>query len=343
MYNIFSFPSLVKINNADLSNAAGSLINGLKIRVDDQWYICGNLAVNEDDCAHKVINSSPEDIIYQTLFKAALLLAGNVLTNPVNLTIGFPNSTYKLFRQRAVDKLTGSHEIVYDSSVYRSGVVETIRFDIVDVEVIPEIIGCTIAVRRGATGFQGKCFVLSCGFGTFETVLSTEDGVIEHTMHSAQGLKYAIDIALAELEKRFYLSFKDAHVIDEAFKKGYIILERKKIDLTELRKYAINRYYNEVISPLLRTVINDSNLMKTNEIFICGGGLNYTDLADCFKNEFEGIANLHFVEHPEDAAVKGYFLNSLRKSNGHPLSPVGLDIGNASTRICAPVNELPSA
>jgi hypothetical protein len=332
MFKSQSFSSLIEVNNANLANTSSELINGLKLLHENQWYICGNLVLNEGEFPHKIINSSPEDLDYQLLINAALLLVSDKVDQPITLTVGFPYGTYRIYKEKALAYLKRSHRVEYDSSVFSSGgSKKTAVIEIADVDVVPEIVGCTIALRKGEEKAEGSFFVLSCGFGTFESVLSTDDGIIEQTMISTHGLKYAINIVLNELEKSNYLEFRNAHLLDDAFQKGYIILNRKNIDLREIRKNAIKAYYNEVISPNLRNVITDANLMKTNKIYLCGGGLYYNDLVDCFNKEFGDIAQLNYVADPASLAGKGYALNSLRKTGGVKQSSVGVDIGNATT------------
>jgi hypothetical protein len=336
MYNIQSFSSLIEVNNANLANSAGTLINGLKILNEDQWYICGGLVLNEGDFPRKSINSSPDDLDYKLLMDAALLVASTQVQQPITLTVGFPNNTYKIYRKLAINQLLGSHTIVFDSSVFvRGGGTESVEVEIQEVDVLPEIVGCNIALREGEEKAKGKFFALSCGFGTFESVLSTEDGIIEQTMESTHGLRYAINLAINELEETNYLEFRSPHLLNDAFQKGYIILNRKVISLKEIRRKAITTYYNEIISPCLKTVINDANLMKTNVIYLCGGGIHYEDLANCFVQEFGDIAELKFVEEPESLAAKGYLLNSISKSRSNGASALGIDIGNSNTRIAS--------
>jgi hypothetical protein len=158
-----------------------------------------------------------------------------------------------------------------------------------------------------------------------------DSGIVEHTMISTLGMRYAVNVLMNELMKSYYLEFRNAHLLDEAFQKGYIILNKKNIDLKEIRKNALKTYYNEVISPNLRNVITDANLMKTNKIYLCGGAMYYQDLVDCFKNEFGDVASLEFVSDPATIASKGYALNSLRISGGQKKSSIGIDVGNATT------------
>lgn len=57
VYEIQSFPSLVENNNTNLSQTAKDLLHGLKIQHNNKWYICGDLALNEGQSPHKLINS----------------------------------------------------------------------------------------------------------------------------------------------------------------------------------------------------------------------------------------------------------------------------------------------
>src|SRR4051812_49141298 len=205
MFKSQSFSSLLEVNNANLANTSSELINGLKLLHENQWYICGNLALTEGEFPHKAINSSPADIDYQLLINAALLLVSDKVDQPITLTVGFPYGTYHIYKEKAINYLKRSHKVEHDASVYSSnGVKKTAVVEIADVDVVPEIVGCTIALRKGEEKAEGSFFVLSCGFGTFESVLSTDDGIIEQTMISTHGLKYAINILLKELEKSNY-------------------------------------------------------------------------------------------------------------------------------------------
>lgn len=331
MFAIQSFSSLIENSNSNLSNTSKDLLNGLKIFHENQWYICGNLALNEGQLPHKFINSSPADLDYQLLVKSALLLIADSVEQPIAITTGFPYSTYRIYKDMAAEFLKKTHIIEFDSSTHSTNAKRSVILDVHNVEVIPEIVGCTIALRKGEQQAEGNFFVLSCGFGTFESVLSMDSGIVEQTMVSTHGLKYAVNMLIAELEKTHYLGFRNAHLVDDAFQKGHIILNRKNVDLREMRRNVLRSYYNEVISPNLRNVITDQNLMKANKVYLCGGAMYYQDLVDCFKNEFGEVAQLEFVSDPATLACKGYALNSLRVSGGKKNSSVGLDIGNATT------------
>jgi plasmid segregation protein ParM len=338
VFNIKKLPSLIEVNNSVLSGTSRNLIDGLKICNENLWYVCGNLALNEAILPHKLINSSPSDIDYQILLKASLLLMHDSIEQPLTITTGFPYSTYNLYREEASSYIKNTHRIEYDESTYTlNGGKKTIMLDVHNVEVMSEIVGCTLALRKGEAQEKGNFFVLSCGFGTFESIMSTDAGVVEQSMISTIGMSYAVNLTMKELLNKYYLEFRNAHLIDEAFQRGYIILNKKRIDLKELRRNSLRTYYQEVISPNLRSVISDSNLMKSNRIFLCGGGMYYEDLVNCFKEEYGEIAQLTIVSDPELLASKGYALNSLRISGGQKKSSIGIDIGNSTTVVTQPI------
>ncbi len=331
MFVTQSFSSLIENNNSALNNTSSDLLNGLKVFHNNQWYICGNLALNEGQSPHKLLNSSPNDLDYQLLVKAAMLLVTEDVDQPVTITMGFPYATYRIYKDIAIEQIKKTHVIEYDSATFGGNGKRTAMFDVKNVDVIPEIVACSIALRKGEEKAQGNFFILSCGFGTFESVLSMDSGVVEQSMISTHGLRYAINYMINELSKTHYLELRTAHTLDDAFQKGHLYVDKKNVDVREIRKNALKSYYNEVISPNLRNVINDRNLMKTNKIYLCGGGMYYQDLIDCFKAEFGEIAQLEIVSDPAALASKGYALNSLRVSGGVEKSSIGIDIGNSTT------------
>lgn len=338
MYTIQSFSSLLQATNAPLINTANSLVNGLKIRMGKQWYICGKLALNEGSNPRRPLNASPESLEYQLLLKAALLVAGFDVDYPLVITIGLPISNYPLYKDKAANMLKGRHVIEYDPAVYGEDENGVVPVHVAQIEVLPEIVSCMVALRKGESREKGAFFVFSFGFGTLETGLSTDEGVIENAMGSAPGLHYAVNILREQLQQSYDLAFQSMQQLDEPFRKGYLFVNRKKIDLEDLRKQAIQTYYTEIVSPVLAEVVNDRNLEKTNRIFLCGGGAYYGDLVDCILEEFGDIAAIQIVDQPDTLAVKGYLLNSKRFVNEEGKIPLGIDIGNIQTRVAAVEN-----
>ncbi|OJV15151.1 MAG: hypothetical protein BGO21_00140 [Dyadobacter sp. 50-39] len=332
MYSVVSFPSLIQATYGDHQNSANSLIDGLKIKHGDHWYLTGAMALQEGESPRRSINAMPDSIEYQVLLKAALLLAAQVVRQPGIVTIGAPSSVIARFLPIAKSIFSGSIEIACDGSVFGHARSD-VQFDLSALEVIPEIVGCTIGLRKGADNISGNFFVLNCGFGTFESGLSTDQGMVERSIVTAHGFNYALSYVSRYLRSSFGLDFVNIYRLDSAIIKGHMIINRQRVDLTAIRREAIRVYYQEIVSPALRNIINDDTLALTNRIYLCGGAVLYPDLVDMFMDEFNGIADIQLVLDPQQLAAKGYLLNSLRVSNGERDISVGIDLGNSGTRI----------
>jgi hypothetical protein len=86
-----------------------------------------------------------------------------------------------------------------------------------------------------------------------------------------------------------------------------------------------------VISPSLRNAFSDRDFAKSADLYLAGGGANYPELVNLFKDEFDGLLNIHVPETPEQMASIGYCYNSLAINGGAKDKAVGLDLGNSST------------
>lgn len=89
-----SFPSVFESAFGNTENSARDLINGLKIRNNNYWYLVGNLAKTGGINPGKVVNGSPQEEDYEILFKTALVTVSDTMRQPMYVTMGFPFSTY---------------------------------------------------------------------------------------------------------------------------------------------------------------------------------------------------------------------------------------------------------
>ncbi|UCS93993.1 hypothetical protein KZP23_02885 [Echinicola marina] len=325
-------PSVIESNNVDLRFVAKDLTNGLKLYHENQAYIIGELALSEGISPHKNINSSPQETDYNLLLKSALLLSNQKLGNPVTVTTGFPFSTFQLYKQEAMEKLEKDHIIEYETGTFSNGGRKKLVIEVDNAFIMPEVVGCSTAVRN-SLGEEDNFFMVSIGYGTFEAILSTRGGLVQRSSVSTYGIRYAVKLMEAELLKSYYLDLKNEHQLDQAFSKGFIFLNRRRIDLGELRKIVIKQYYEDVVSPALRKAFDDSDFAKTSKIYLAGGGAGYPDLLNAFKQEFDGILDLFVPENASVLAATGYLYNSLEATGGDKGRAVGIDIGNATTVI----------
>jgi len=328
--NSYSFPSVYERHNSELDTVSNNLINGLKLYLNGEAYIIGNLALSEGLSPHKIINSSPEDLDYNLFLYSGLLLANEKSKNKKRISTGFPFSTYKVNREIAKTIIRGKHIVDYDASTYSKNSKTKDEIEVIDVEIIPEMIANITALRDGELKAKGDFFVVSLGYGTFEAVFSTESGIVQRTAVSTQGIHYAINMFMKELEETHYLGLKNRRQIDATFQEDYIVLNRKKHDIRKLKETVLKSYYNDIISPALMNAFSDSDFSKAKKLYITGGGSLYPDLFKCFMDEFSDVVSTEIVTNPLTLASQGYFLNSLKGIKNGEIA-VGLDIGNSNT------------
>ncbi len=327
----YSFPSLFEATATDLNFVSKDLLSGLQLYEDDQAYILGDLALSEGMSPNKAINSSPEELDYILFVKAGILLANNVNNRPLAVTTGFPFSTYNIYKKKAEEIILGIDSIEYYQGTYSNKKRAKLKPHIQKVEILPEMIGNIIALRVGDESADGNFFVVSLGYGTCEAVLSTDSGIVHRTAASITGMQYAVDMFMRQLSRQYYLGLKTEKQLDMAFRNDYIILERKKVNIVDLRKQVLQRYYDHVISPVLRRSFSDSDFEKADKIFLTGGGAMFTELVDAFHNEFQDIASIEVVKNPLTLTSEGYSLNSIMLTGGDKSTAIGLDVGNANT------------
>lgn len=332
MFELIQFPSLIEGNNQELREVAADLLHGLKLYEKRRAFVLGNLALTEGVAPHKNINAAPGELEYQLLMKAALLLASEKAGNKrLAITTGFSSSTYPLYRDQAVEVMQKEHIIEFDSATFSTGNRRNSPVTAEQVWVMPEIQGCVLGLRQGETQAKGNFFVVSLGFGTCEAIMSTESGTVQRTAVSANGLRYAVNLLMNELGKQYYLELQNEHQIDQAFQKGFLFSNRKRVDLKEARERALQAYYQDVLSPALRRAFQDGDFQRADRLFLVGGGANYSDLVAQFQQEFKDIVDIIVPNEPQAMAVTGYAINSQQHASAPGLTPVGLDLGNATT------------
>jgi len=331
-----SFPSVFETAYGNTENSAKDLLNGLKIKKDENWYIVGNLARRGGINPGRITNATPQEDDYEILFKAALVNVLDKVQQPLSITMGFPFSTYNIYKSAAEQFLSKRHFLIeYDTHTFNNkGTIKKGMLDIERFEVIPEIVGGIIGLKKTVNDSKLENFIaVSFGFGTIEGGMATADGLINRTCFSSHGIKYAINNLARELNKQYYLDMKNEHHLDDAFMKGSIFTNRKRIDLKDMRKALLTHYYKEVVSPLMRNYFTDQDYENCSKIYLMGGGAHYKELTDCFIEEFRDFIPVEVAPDPENLVSAGYLYNSLRISDDKHLRSVGLDLGNASSII----------
>jgi hypothetical protein len=349
-FNSISIPSVIERYNQPLVNVSSSPEKKIQLYEGGAGYIIGELAFSQGISPYRNINSSPADIDYQLLAKAGLLAATGAKSGEVVITTGFPYTTFELFKQQAEDFFSLRDILIeFNGDTLVTNEHKRIQLTVSHVELMPEILGCINAIRKGPVAEKGNFFIVSLGYGTCETGLSTETGLIGRTCMSIPGLRHAVTNLQVELNRNFNMGMKNEHMINQSFQTGKVVVNRKKQDLTSLRSNQLASYYAEIISPTLKKTFTDTDFEKTNKLYLVGGGALYPELVECFKAEFDGVLDVIIPPDASNMASVGYCLRSLQWCGpANAEKAIGLDIGNAYTvvtqavPVSAPVS-VPSA
>jgi hypothetical protein len=329
-----SFPSVFETNATELADVADTPLKGLKVQVDDERYVVGDLAMREGTSPHKGINNAPSDLDYRLLMRAGLMAAeAGGADSPITLTTGFPYPTYQVHREDARNLLQGEKRVEFDGRPFGQDKHSAIDVSVSTVEVIPEIEGHVTATRRGDLQERDPFFAVSLGYGTFESVLSLPSGPVQRTATSGRGLRYATSLLTKRLREKHYLDMLTEHQVDMVMRQGSVVAGRQRHDLSELRREVLHTYYKDVISPTLEKAFEDGDFGQTRKMYLAGGGALYTDLVDAFRDEFGEILSLKVVPNPVTHVSRGYALHSTNVNGEDPDHAVGLDLGNASTSV----------
>ena len=339
MERSFVIPSVFEENSTEFHKVAENFVDGIKIMdFNDKDYLVGNLALREGDSPHKLINSSVTEIDYQLMAATGLLVASMGRYSRLIVTTGFPFTTYQSYRKEAEKYLLNRFEVSFDARTFGGNKIEKAAFQVDSVEIMSEVDGCVKAIRDGVSQEKNNFFIACLGYGTFEIAQSMPKGIVQRTTHSTKGLHYAVNIVENELKKDYYLNLITEHQLERAFQRGLIVLDRKRVNLKDLRLNALASYYSEVVSPAIRRKITDEDYTNTDRMYLVGGGAMYPELVDLFKNEFGSFLDVIVYPEPYLCAGRGYCLQSMSNSkingdfsNRENTAYVGLDIGNSNT------------
>lgn len=329
-----SIPSVIERHDKRLTQLTSALYKRLQLVESGSGYLIGDLAFDQGYTPYRNINSAPSDLDYQLLAKAGLLVASGGKSGELVVTTGFPSAVFDFYRNKADDFFALRDIIItYNGDTLNGGELSKVQLTIKHLEIMPEILGCIHAIRKSAAEKNTRdFFVVSLGYGTAETALSTEAGPIARTCLSLPGIRRAVNGLYDELSVSHYLGMKNEHMLNQSFQRGEIVIDRKRKDLTGLRRNQLANYYDEVLSPAFKKAFTDSDFEKANKLYLVGGGALYTELAEFFHREFDGVLEVIVPDYAENAASLGYFYKSAKWCGPeHVNQAVGLDIGNAYT------------
>src|SRR5690606_18167566 len=192
MIEVIKYPSVFESSNLELRNVARDLVSGLKLYHNNIGRLVGDLALSEGTSPHRNINSSPDEDDYRLFLQSVLLLASQKLGSPITVTTGFPFSTFHVSKDKPYQLLDKEHHIEFDTHAFGGGGRKKRAVEVDRAAVLPEVVGCSIAVRQLEHNASSNFFVISLGYGTMEAILSTEGGLVQRSSISTFGLRYAV-------------------------------------------------------------------------------------------------------------------------------------------------------
>ncbi|MEI6050442.1 MAG: ParM/StbA family protein [Bacteroidota bacterium] len=339
MERSFVIPSVFEENSTEFQKVSENFVDGIRIMdFNGKNYLVGNLALREGNAPHKMINTSVNEIDYQLLAVTGMMIASMGRYSRLIVTTGFPYTTYQSYRREAEKFMLNRFDINFDSRTYGGFKVEKASFQVDSIEIMTEIDGCVKAIREGSQQEKNNFFIASIGYGTFEIAQSMPKGIVQRTIGSARGLNYAVNIVENELKKEYYLNLITEQQIERSFQRGLIVLDRKRIDLKDLRLKALTSYYHEVLSPAIRRKFSNEDYTNTDRLYLVGGGAMYPELVEMFNEEFQSFLDVVVYPEPYLCACRGYCLQSMSKSrlnsdfeSRENTAYIGLDIGNSNT------------
>ena len=111
-YKVITFPSVFEAAFGNTENSAKDLLNGLKVKKDDAWYLVGNMAKRNAMSAGRIINAAPNEADFDILFRAAMVNVIDKVQPPFTVTVGLPLSTFNIYKGSAQQYLARRHFII---------------------------------------------------------------------------------------------------------------------------------------------------------------------------------------------------------------------------------------
>ncbi len=354
MVKTFSFPSVYEATIREYYTSNDPILGFSKIKLDGVDYIVGLQALFEGVSPHKAINASPADSDYRIISQSAILLASNAcMSNSkfvklpnLSITTGFPFATFQSNKEEAEEYFKAEKVITYYKAEENGNTTtEQKLIPACKINILPELAGCDIALRKGENPIDGNFIIISLGYGTCEGAVSKPEGLLSKSTFSTHGISYAVDLFTQELNKNAYLRLKTDHQVDQIFTKGFVYIDRKRKDFGEEKRRSLQLYYSNVISPAIKRYISDEDFEVCSKIVLVGGGAYHQDLVNMFTEEFGEFCPITTVPSPEKCASIGYAINS-KLVNGAEVADkdalsyvpedsstqyIGIDIGNATT------------
>jgi len=254
--NYFKFPSWLAYHPSDAISEMDT------VTVDGKDYVVGEDAKYE---RQKITISDINDLIsYFSVFKKYALQKAGIKEDGVQIITGLP----PIHKDKA-------------GKLEKQGVT-----------VLPQGVGIYLDVKDKIK--SNEMLMLDIGFNTVDYILVSNGVKKKGNTIEKQGVERMVEMFRSQIDISFVKQFTLQRIM-EIFEKGYMSTEGERIDLTHIKKRAINEY-NEILKTRLKSEIG--NLINEIEsIVLAGGGAYY--IKDIRKD-------VYIPDEPEFSQARGY-------------------------------------
>ena len=114
-----SFPSVFETAFGNTESSAKDLLNGLKVKKNETWYLVGNMAKRGAINAGRIVNAAPDEEDFDILFRSSMATILDKVEQPFTVTTGFPLSTYNVYKNAAQQYFGHRHFLIeYDTNTF---------------------------------------------------------------------------------------------------------------------------------------------------------------------------------------------------------------------------------
>ncbi|MBP2019371.1 plasmid segregation protein ParM [Symbiobacterium terraclitae] len=272
----FLFPSVVGDGSPyqplRLATQESDPTDNLRIKVGDQVYHVGTLAVRQSRMAYRSLSTTrAEGNDLLVLFLAALSLFAHEPNTTFSVVTGLPPGRMHL-SDEFVRSVKGDHRVVR----YRAGNPEELYLRVERATVVPQPLGTywsQVLDPRGRLPEHqpvpdGRIGIIDVGFRTTDLV-TVEGGeyVPEHSRTIPTGLASAYGAIAASLLRDYGVE-RENHALDEAVISGEISVSGRRVDITGLREQAFAQLATKVLVEIRSTW----QVADYDQLWVTGGG-----------------------------------------------------------------------
>jgi len=212
-----------------------------------------------------------------------------ITISDINDLISYFNVFKKYALQKASIKEDGAQIITGLPPIHKD---KAVKLEKQGVNVLPQGIGIYLDVKDKVK--SSEMLILDIGFNTVDYILVSNGIKKKGNTLEKQGVERMVEMFRSQITISFVKQFSLQRIMD-LFEKGYGVFEGDRIDLSNIKRRAIDEY-NEILKTRLKSEIG--NLLDEIEtIVLAGGGAYY--IKDIRKD-------VYIPETPEFSQARGY-------------------------------------